>query len=136
MIDLEFIFSWISFGILLSLAFALLMLSIIIDETKALYWSIILAIILPVTFYSIHSLFLGSGGDFADLAKFSLMIWSVFLGLFFFIAIMSISFAIASLKSGLNKTLTIILFSFFLCMFIVSAGISLSTVICTFIGYF
>jgi len=139
MITLEHMISWTWFFLLVSLALAMQVISIVIKKPKVLMWSVIFSIILSGMFCAIHflqTLTIPNYDTFIVMAQFGVMIMSVFLGLFVFIAMMSIRFAIISLKSKLKKTLKIVTFSFLLCMFIVSAGITLNTVIWSFSWHF
>lgn len=137
MMILDYIISWPWFFLLLSLVFAMLVISAIIKKPKVM-WSFIISVALSGMFCAIHFIpltTLGSHDTFIGLAKLAVVILSVYLWLFAFIAMLSIHFAIISLKSKLNKILKIVIFTFFLCLFIVSAGITLNTVICSFSAY-
>ena len=130
MIILEYMISWPCFFILLSLVFAMLTISAVIKKPKVM-WSFIISFILSGTFCAVHLIILSpseSYDTFIFMAQFGVVLLSVYLFLFIFIAMMSIHFAIISLKSKLNRVLKIVIFAFFLCMFIVSAGITLGTV--------
>ena len=139
MIYSEHVISWPWFFPLLSLALAMVVLSIVIKKPKV-NWSFITSLAVSGMFCAIHLLILSpiSSSDsdgFIVLARFVVVISSIYIGLYVFIAIMSIRFAIISLKSKLSKALRIFVFLFFLCMFIVSAGITLNTVIWSFSWY-
>ncbi len=135
-----FIENWhaglLSLALFVALALAMVVLSIVIKKPKV-RWSIIISLIISGVFCAIHLLIIRSYpyGDFTLLAQICIVILSVFIGPFVFIAIMSIRFAIISLKSNLGKALKISIFLFFLFIFIVFSGITLSIFIWFFGSY-